>query len=103
MGVTENGALVYAGGPALTMTSLADVLVRAGAVRALELDINTDWVQYSIFNAPLGAAVNGGSGKSLLSTMVGPPSRYFTTWWNRDFFTVSLRSAATTVTTTSQP
>jgi len=103
IGVTENGALVYAGGPALTISALADVLIRAGAVRAMELDINTDWVQYSIFNAPLGTAINGGNGKSLLPTMVGPPSRYFTTWWNRDFFTVSLRPAETTVTTTTQP
>jgi hypothetical protein len=103
IGVTENGALVYAGGPALTISALADVLIRAGAVRAMELDINTDWVQYSIFNAPLGTAINGGHGKSLLPSMVGPPSRYFTTWWNRDFFTVSLRPSETTVTTTTKP
>jgi len=103
IGVTENGALVYAGGPALTISALADVLTRAGAVRAMELDINADWVQYSIFNAPLGATINGGHGKSLVSSMVGLPSRYFTTWWNRDFFTVSLRPAETTVTTTTKP
>lgn len=103
IGVTENGALVYAGGPALTISALADVLLRAGAVRAMELDINTDWVQYSIFTAPLGTTINGGHGKSLVSTMVGPPSRYFTTWWNRDFFTVSLRPSETTVTTTTKP
>ena len=103
IGVTENGALVYAGGPALTISALADVLMRAGAVRAMELDINTDWVQYSIFTAPLGATINGGHGKSLVPSMVGPPSRYFTTWWNRDFFTVSLRPSETTVTTTTKP
>ncbi len=104
MGVTANGALVYAGGPALTIGSLADVLIRAGAVRAMELDINTDWVQYSTFSAPLGAQVNGGHGQRLLSTMVGLPSRYFTTWWNRDFFTVSLRTPALVqVTTTTKP
>ncbi len=103
MGVTENGALVYAGGPALTISALADVLIRAGAVRAMELDINTDWVQYSIFTAPLGTTINGGHGKSLVPSMVGPPSRYFTTWWNRDFFTVSLRPSETTVTTTTKP
>ena len=103
IGVTENGALVYAGGPALTISALADVLMRAGAVRAMELDINTDWVQYSIFTAPLGTTLNGGQGKSLVPSMVGPPSRYFTTWWNRDFFTVSLRPSETTVTTTTKP
>ena len=103
IGVTKNGALVYAGGPALTISALADVLIRAGAVRAMELDINTDWVQYSIFTAPLGTTINGGRGKSLVPSMVGPPSRYFTTWWNRDFFTVSLRPSEATVTTTTKP
>ena len=39
-----NGALVYAGGPALSVLSLAKTLQNAGAVRAMELDINTDWV-----------------------------------------------------------
>ena len=34
-------------GPDLNITDLADVLVRAGAVRAMELDINTDWVNFS--------------------------------------------------------
>ena len=29
---------------------LADLLVRAGAVRAMELDINTDWVNFSSYN-----------------------------------------------------
>ena len=91
MGVTANGALVYVGGPSLSITGLADVLVRAGAVRAMELDINTDWVQYSTFAGPLGTSINGGDGTRLLSTMIGPPSRYFASWWNRDFITMSLR------------
>jgi hypothetical protein len=91
MGVTANGALVYVGGPSLSITGLADVLVRAGAVRAMELDINTDWVQYSTFGGPLGTSINGGDGTRLLSTMIGPPSRYFASWWNRDFITMSLR------------
>jgi len=31
-------------GPGLNITTLAKLLVRAGAVRGMELDINTDWV-----------------------------------------------------------
>jgi hypothetical protein len=61
----------------------------------MELDINTDWVQYSTYNGPLNTAINGGNGHSLLPTMNGPPSRYFATWWNRDFFTMSLRNNQT--------
>jgi hypothetical protein len=91
LGVTKTGALVYVGGPALSITDLANVLVRAGAVVGMELDINTDWVQYSTYTGPANTAINGGNGTSLLSTMNGPPSRYFTTWWKRDFFTMSLR------------
>jgi hypothetical protein len=92
MGVTANGAIVYAAGPTLSVGSLAKVLADAGAVRAMELDINIDWVQYSSFNAAHGAMVNGGDGTSLLSSMVGSPSRYFVNWWNRDFFAMSLRN-----------
>ena len=47
LGVTADGALVYVGGPGLNITDLANLLVRAGAVRAMELDINTDWVNFS--------------------------------------------------------
>lgn len=91
LGVTKNGAVVYAGGPALTISALADVLVRAGAVRAMELDMNTDWVHYSTFTGKLNTVVNGANGRPLLSSMAFPPSRFFTTWWNRDFFTMSFR------------
>lgn len=94
LGVTKSGAIVYVGGPALSISDLANVLVRAGAVRGMELDINTDWVQYSVFNGPIGTAINGANGTSLLSAMNGPPSRYFATWWNRDFYTMSLPSSS---------
>lgn len=42
LGITADGALVYVGGPGLNVTTLADILARAGAVRAMELDINRD-------------------------------------------------------------
>jgi Phosphodiester glycosidase len=93
VGVTRNGALVYVGGPSLTITSLARLLVDAGAVRAMELDINTDWVQYSYFSAPHDVPVTGANGAKLLANMSGPPSRYFANWWVRDFFTMSVRPA----------
>ena len=93
IGVTRSGALVYVGGPSLAITSLANLLVDAGAVRAMELDINTDWVQYSTYRAGLNAPVTGTSGTSLLDSMVGAPSRYFQSWWIRDFYTMSVRSA----------
>jgi hypothetical protein len=91
IGVTSNGALVYVGGPSLTITSLANLLVDAGAVRAMELDINTDWVQFSTYRAAPGHPLSGANGSSLLPDMAGAPSRYFESWWIRDFYTMSLR------------
>jgi hypothetical protein len=90
VGVTADGALVYVGGPGLNITDLADLLARAGAVRAMELDINTDWVNYSTYRpaSPLGAA-SGANGTELLPAMTGTPDRYFESWWARDFFTMS--------------
>jgi hypothetical protein len=101
LGVTKSGALIYVGGPALSISDLANVLVRAGAERAMELDINTDWVQYSTFAGPLNAPINGGNGTSMLQAMTEPPTIYFTSWWARDFFTMSLRSSGSGSTTTT--
>ena len=105
LGVTKSGALVYVGGPALSITDLANVLVRAGAVRGMQLDINTDWVSYSTFTGPLNTPINGGSGANLLNTatesMIEPPSHYFIAWWSRDFYTMSIRDPYTKTTTTT--
>lgn len=93
VGVTRNGALVYVGGPSLAITTLANLLVDAGAVRAMEFDINTDWVQYSTYRGPLNGVTTGNNGTSLLASMSGNPWRYFESWWIRDFYTMSVRRA----------
>jgi hypothetical protein len=88
--VTATGALVYVGGPGLNITTLADMLVRAGAVRAMELDINTDWVNLATY-APVAATgpASPANGTDLLPTMAGSPARYFQPSWARDFITMS--------------
>jgi hypothetical protein len=105
LGVTADGALVYVGGPALNITSLANLLVDAGAVRGMELDINTDWVSMATYAPPppqIQAAPANGT--DLLPDMVGDPSRYFQPYWARDFFTMSSALGdATTATTTTVP
>jgi len=95
VGITADGALVYAGGPGLNITTLADILARAGAVRAMELDINTDWVNLATYapSTPSGAATPG-NGTDLLPSMFGTPGRYFESWWSRDFITLSARPSA---------
>ena len=90
IGVTSTGAYVYVGGPALSITSLANLLVLAGAVRGMELDINTDWVQYAYYQGAAGKAINGGNGTNLLTQMSYSPSRFFSTWMNRDFYVMQL-------------
>lgn len=77
VGVTATGAIVYAGGPGLSIQSLADVLVRAGARRAMELDINTQWVSFYSFAPAPGAPASPGNGSKLLAEMDEPTSRYF--------------------------
>ena len=93
VGVTADGALVYVAGPDLNITDLADVLVRAGAVRAMELDINTDWVNFSTYapSSPTGAA-DGGQRHRAAVDHGGGPGRYFEPWWSRDFITMSART-----------
>ncbi|HUY17442.1 MAG TPA: phosphodiester glycosidase family protein [Acidimicrobiales bacterium] len=91
LGVTPDGALVYVAGPGLNITDLANLLVRAGAVRAMELDINTDWVNYTYYSpSPMGLA-GASNGRELLSAMTGTPARYFASWWARDFITMSAK------------
>lgn len=90
LGVTADGALVYVGGPGLNITTLADLLVRAGAVRAMELDINPDAVNFATYRPPTANGLAAGSnGTDLVADMVGTPARYFAPWWSRDFFTMS--------------
>jgi hypothetical protein len=90
LGVTADGALVYIGGPGLDILDLGNLLVRAGAVRGMELDINTDWVNFSTYQpATATGEASAANGTELLSGMTGTPGRYFASWWARDFITMS--------------
>jgi hypothetical protein len=100
LGITKDGAIVYVGGPAMSIRDLANILVRAGAVRALQLDINTGWVQFAAFKGSFDTSSNGANSTSLLSSMPNG-SRYFDSWWNRDFFTMNLRRTALVKTSTT--
>jgi len=92
VGVTSNGAILYVGGPSMTIADLANVMVRAGAYRAMEMDINTDWVTFSSFTGPLNKVTTAANGKALLDSMVEKPNHLFSNWWTRDFYTMTLRS-----------
>jgi hypothetical protein len=85
VGVDRHGALVYVAGPGLSAYSLAVLLERAGAIRAMELDINTMWVSAYTYQQsnPLNAATI--YGVKLLPDMYRAADRYLTPG-ERDFF-----------------
>jgi hypothetical protein len=85
IGIDRHGNLIYAAGNDQTAASLAGALVRAGAVRAMELDINPYWVSFITYGA-FGAL----DPTNLLPTMQRPATRYLTPD-DRDFFAVYLR------------
>jgi len=86
MGVTKDGALIYAGGPGMSIKTLADVLVAAGSVRGMELDINSAWVAFFLYEQTAA----GPKGTKLLPGMRHSPTRYLRPQ-SRDFFAVMAR------------
>lgn len=80
LGITAGGALVWAAGEHLSPAELADALISAGAVRAIELDINPDWVAgYLYVHHPSGpAAVPVVPGQlGIAGQLLAPDSRDF--------------------------
>lgn len=92
IGVTSNGALVYVAGPALTARTLAESLQRAGAVRAMTLDINPEWVTFNFYSHPNAVDPAQVVASKLYPQMQRPATRYLgPTQESREFFTVSAR------------
>jgi hypothetical protein len=85
LGIDARGNLIYAAANYQTVESLALILKRAGAVRALELDINEDWTSFIGYRHP-----GGGEPSNLLPEMFRSPERYLVPD-ERDFFAVYLR------------
>jgi hypothetical protein len=85
VGIDRHGNLIYAAANNMTVSSLAALLKRAGAVRAMELDINTYWTSFIHYRYPgaRGAA-------NLLASMDRSSQRYLTPD-DRDFFGVYIR------------
>ena len=94
LGVTADGALVYVAGPELTPVQVADLLVRAGAVRGMELDINPTWPVFASYQpaSPAGAA-GPANGSRLVGSHLGPAT-FFNPRYGRDFITMSARPGA---------
>jgi hypothetical protein len=85
IGIDARGDLVYAAANDQTAQSLAEILIHAGAIRAMELDINSYWVTFNFYARP-----NAGQPSPLLPGMTRPATRYLSPD-DRDFFAVYLR------------
>jgi hypothetical protein len=85
IGVDRHGNLIYAAANDQTVGSLATILQRAGAVRALELDINEDWVSFITYRHHWAREPS-----NLLPDMIRPSTRYLTPD-DRDFFAIYAR------------
>ncbi|MCW3069577.1 MAG: phosphodiester glycosidase family protein [Solirubrobacterales bacterium] len=85
VGVDSHGNLIFAAGEEQSAESLARALVHAGAVRAMELDINSYWVSFITYGS------SGAEGaKNLLPSMSRSSGRYLEPD-DRDFFAVYSR------------
>ncbi|MGF1430568.1 hypothetical protein [Kitasatospora sp. LaBMicrA B282] len=92
-GITQDGRLVYAYGPALSVRTLADLLHQAGCVQAMQLDINPAWMSFNYYQP--GAAGSATAPADLTPTKLlpdqeRPADRYFEPT-SRDFTAVYAR------------
>jgi hypothetical protein len=85
VGVDSHGNLLYTAGNFQTVGSLAAILIHAGAIRAMELDINSYWPSFITYKHP--GAVDPAN---LLPGMTRSPYRYLTPD-DRDFFAVYVK------------
>jgi hypothetical protein len=83
LGITGNGQLVWASGEHLSPGTMAQALVGAGVVRAVELDINPEWVAGYLYEH------HGGSPTPVpvVPGQLGIPGRLLAPY-SRDFFTI---------------
>jgi hypothetical protein len=84
-GIDRHGNLIYAAADFQTVTTLARILQRAGAVRAMELDINPEWPTLITYSHRGGL-----DPVRVVPNYQQPPGRYLTPD-DRDFFAVYRR------------
>jgi Phosphodiester glycosidase len=85
VGVDRRGNLVYAAAGGQTAAGLAAILIRIGAVRAIELDINPQWPTFNVYTHRHGLHA-----RMFVPNDQQRPTRYLVPD-NRDFFTVYRR------------
>lgn len=74
IGITKDGRVIFVYGPALDVRQLASLLRRAGAVNAMQLDINPAWMSYEYY---LHSQRANPQPVNLLPNQQEPADRYF--------------------------
>ena len=90
VGVTADGAVVYGYGDGLGSLSLAQLMLRAGCVRAMQLDINTVWTTFNFYAATRFLDPTSVEGVKLLPEAFKGANRYLSPD-ARDFIGVFMR------------
>jgi len=94
-GITADGNLIYIGGPGLTPRDLAERFVDAGAVRAMQGDINPEWVAANLISSD-ASGCHGTKGLDATPATGGQqsgPNRYLSVD-TRDFVAVLAKPAS---------
>jgi hypothetical protein len=81
VGIDARGDLLYAGSMRALPSDMAKALVSAGAVTAMQLDINPEWVQADTAQSP------GGPLSAAVLDQYRPADQYLS-GWTRDYVTV---------------
>ena len=85
VGIDRRGNLIYAAANDQTVTTLARILQRAGAVKAMQFDINPEWPTLITYSHQHGLVPN-----EVVPNVMQPPTRYLVPD-DRDFFAVYRR------------
>jgi Phosphodiester glycosidase len=88
MGITRDGRILFVYGDRLDVQDLADLLQRAGAVEALQLDINPEWMSYDYYQAD--GHPSDPTPVMLMPDQQATPYRYYSVY-SRDFTAVYAR------------
>ena len=88
LGITKDGRVIFVYGPALNVAELAGLLQRAGAVEALQLDINPYWMSFEYYKAD--GHRSDPTPANLLPTQQQTAYRYYSVY-SRDFTAVYAR------------
>ena len=88
IGITQGGRIIFVYGPGLNVQDLATLLRRAGAVEALQLDINPFWMSFEYYQAH--GIPSDPRPVNLLPTQQQSAYRYYSVY-SRDFTVVYAR------------